>query len=113
VPVRAFGKLMRDSDGQLVFTYRPWLVLRSKTAVLPTGKTAIGRALINPSLLVLEGESWRELIQFPPRYRTHEEGLAQVFGCSEVRDIGLLGIWNWFLELIGLRRPRSTAHAQG
>ena len=44
---------------------------------------------------------------FPPRYLTHEDALARVYGLTAVRDIGVLkglkATWNWVRALFGLR----------
>lgn len=103
VPVRTYGQLELDEQGRLVFTYRPWLVLRAKTVVLPTSGLAVGRGFLNPCLLAVHHDSARALFAFPPRCRTHEESLAQICGCSEVRDVGLRGLWRWLRELFGFR----------
>jgi len=108
VPVRTYGHLSRDEHGQLVFTYRPWLVFGAKTVVLPTSNLAVGRGFLNPSLMAVHHDSARALFSFPPRCRTHEESLAQLCGCSEVRDVGLRGLWRWLRELFGFRGNSQT-----
>jgi len=110
VPIRTYGRLVREEQGRLVFCYRPWLVLRSQTLVLPEHDMAIGRGFWNPNLLAVESDSAVSLFWFPPRCRTHEEFLARFCGGADVRDVGLRGIWRWLTELCGFRR-RDPARA--
>lgn len=112
VPIRTYGRLIPNAQGRLTFRYRPWLVLGSKTLILPERCFAVGRGFVSPSLLSLEDNSAISLFCFPPRCCTHEEALAWFCGCSEVRDVGLRGMWRWFLELCGLRSRTLAASVQ-
>ncbi|MCS7048142.1 MAG: hypothetical protein NZ483_02445, partial [Verrucomicrobiae bacterium] len=99
-PIRSYGQLQRMEDGRLVFHYRPWLVLPERTVELPAGRYVIGRGLIYPTLLHIEGQKSRAIFALPPRYRGHEETVAHIYGIQEIRDVGLLkglkAIWRWF-----------------
>lgn len=101
VPVRTYCRVRRDGDGVLGFEYRPWLVLPRRWQVLPPGSYAIGRGLVRPELLRLEGERATNLLDFPPRCRTHEEALCQACGLGEIRDVGLVAAWRWLKGLLG------------
>ena len=57
VPTRTFGKLSRNDKGELVFNYRPWLVLPQRTLVLPAGNYETGRGLFYSEILRVEGDS--------------------------------------------------------
>lgn len=99
-PVRTYGYLIRDEAGRLVFEYRPWLVLPARRVELPEGRYAIGRGLIYPTLMQVDTAKPQAWLALPPRYRGHEEAVAQVYGIQEIRDVGLLkglkAIWRWF-----------------
>jgi hypothetical protein len=101
VPVRTFGRVRRDSGGDLVFEYRPWLVLPRRRMVLPTGAFAIGRGLIHPELIRAEGETWTDLLTFPPRCCGHEEALQVACGLAEIRPVGWVAAWLWIKGLFG------------
>lgn len=99
-PIRTYGQLRRTEDGRLVFQYRPWLVCPQRSVELPAARYVIGRGLIYPTLLQVEGTKSRALFALPPRYRGHEEAVARIYGVQEIRDVGLLkglkAIWRWF-----------------
>lgn len=101
LPSRTYGKLSRGATGELIFNYRPLLVLPPKTATLPAGCYAIGRGLFHPELLRVEGESAPDLLNFPPRFKGHEEALSAACGATEVRDVGLRAALTWIKQAIG------------
>ena len=105
-PIRTYGKLVRTDAGQLTFEYRPWLVMQSRTLTLPAGNYAVGRGLFYPELMLVEGEKTRTMFVMPPRYRTHEDEVAKIYGIRDVRDVGLLkgfkAIWRWLKNLFGV-----------
>jgi hypothetical protein len=98
-PIRTYGKLMKVEDGSLRFDYRPWLFLTARSVPLPKEQYYVGRGLLFPELSMVEGESTKVLLAMPPRYRSHEEQIAQIYGIRDIRDVGLLkglkAIWNW------------------
>jgi hypothetical protein len=98
VPVRTYGRLVRDTGGRLVFQYRPWLVLPQRTLILPVGEYAVGEGLINSFIVKTEGEDEHEMITLPPRYRTHEEALARAYELAGVREIGIMKGFNAFIK---------------
>ena len=101
LPARTYGRVARNAAGELVFHYRPLLVLPPKSATLPAGRYAIGRGMFHPELLRVEGDSESGCLNFPPRYKGHEEALAQICGAAEVRDVGLLAAWSWIKRAFG------------
>jgi hypothetical protein len=107
VPVRTFGRVRRDPDGGLVLDYRPWLVLPRRRLILPAGAYAIGRGLLHAELLRVEGEGSIDLLDFPPRYRTHEDALRQACGLAEIRPVGWVAAWQWVKGLFVAGRPRA------
>lgn len=98
-PRRTYGWLTRNDAGQLVFRYRPWLVLAVRSVTLPAGQYAIGRGFIHPELLQLDmppgsGKAV-DLLDFPPRYKGHEKLLGQAYGVTEIHEVGLRAMWSW------------------
>ncbi|MBI3877668.1 MAG: hypothetical protein HY300_17205 [Verrucomicrobia bacterium] len=113
VPIRTYGRLARDAQGQFAFTYRPWLVLPARTLTLPDANYAVGRGLIQSEIVRVEGNDTTAVFTLPPRYRSHEVELAKVYGFGEVMDIGLLkglkAIARFFRELFGFTPKPSAA----
>lgn len=111
VPVRTYGRLGRDASGRLRFRYRRWLFGAAGETRLPEGNMAVGNGFFFPTLVLEEGDRLRTLIDFPPRYRTHEEALAAACRVP-VRDVGLLAsirkVSYWLRELFGLAGPVSA-----
>lgn len=101
VPARTYGKLKRDEKGNLVLTYRPWLVLPPRTLVLPEGNYAVGKAVFWQSIQRIEGEDGQNVILLPPRYNGHEEEMVKIYNLSGVREAGLLAAWKWLKESFG------------
>jgi hypothetical protein len=99
VPARTYGKLSRDDQGQLVLTYRPWLVLPQRTLVLPEGRYETGRGIFYSEILHIEADSARTLILLPPCYLGHEQEIARIYGFDGVRDVGLRAAWTWLKSL--------------
>jgi hypothetical protein len=99
VPTRTFGRLSRNDQGELVFNYRPWLVLPRRTLVLPAGNYETGRGLFYSEILHVEGNSTRTVFLLPPQYRGHEEEIAKIYHFTGTREVGLLAAWTWFKSL--------------
>jgi hypothetical protein len=101
VPGRAWGRLRR-ADGSLTFTYRPWMVLRSRTVTLAARPTRLEKALLCPLVRDAGAQEAPLLFRLPPRYRTHEAGLAATLGAADVTDApalrGLKAIVAWIKE---------------
>jgi hypothetical protein len=100
-PPRTYGKLVRNDKGELVFTYRPWLVLAQCTLVLPAGQYETGRGVLYSEILRVENGSAKTVILLPPRYLGHEEEVAKVYGFAGTRDVGLRAGWAWFKNFFG------------
>ena len=112
VPVRTYGKLLRDDVGNLVFEYRPWLVLPQRSLTLPHGVYAAGRGLIYSEIVRVEGVQNRSTLLLPPRYRGHEQELAQVYGLMGVRETGLRAAFAWLRDWMGFRTKIQSRPAQ-
>jgi hypothetical protein len=101
VPTRTFGRLSRNEQGELVFNYRPWLLLPQRTLVLPPGNYEAGRGLFYSEIMRVEGETLRAVFLLPPHYRGHEEEIAGIYHLASTRDVGFLAAWAWFKNLFG------------
>jgi MFS family permease len=99
VPTRTYGALLRNDKGELVFNYRPWLVLPRRTLVLPPGTYEAGRGLFYSEILRVDGNSARTVFLLPPHYRGHEEEIARIYGLAGTREVGLRAAWAWFKGL--------------
>ncbi len=102
VPRRTLGRITRDDAGNLTFTYRRWLVMPARTISLPANRHAVGRGFLHPELLEVTAEGTDDILDFPPRYNTHESSLASGLGLTEVHDVGLRAAISWLKELLGL-----------
>ena len=99
VPTRTYGKLSRNEQGELVFDYRPWLILPLRTLILPAGNYETGRGLFYSEILRVEGNSAKTVMLLPPRYRGHEEEVARIYNFAGTRDVGIRAAWAWFKSL--------------
>ncbi len=98
VPPRTRGRLLKQSDGSLLFRYRPWLVMPPKEAVVPKPTSLwVGRGMFFSYIENDEGG----VLLLPPRYRGHEEEMVQCYGLAGVRDAGLRRAWSWIRETLG------------
>lgn len=102
VPIRTYGKLIRNAQGGLEFCHRPWLILPQKKLKLPSGQYAVGKGLLYSEIMRVEGGSAQTVFLLPPRYRSHEEQLSNVYGFLGVRHVGLRATFGWLKERIGL-----------
>jgi hypothetical protein len=108
VPARTYGKLSRDAQGNLVFTYRPWLVLAKCSVTLPEARYAAGNGFFYSEILQLDGDKARIALLLPPRYRSHEYELVAIYGLTEVRDTGLLAAWQWVKFMLGFKTKTAA-----
>ena len=103
VPTRTYGKLSRNEMGELVFHYRPWLLLAQRRLVLPAGNYEAGRGVFYSEILRVEGDSAKTVMLLPPRYRGQEEEIAKIYHFTGVREVGLRAAWAWLKSLFGGR----------
>ena len=103
-PQRTYGKLTRDDAGKLIFTFKPWMVLPEKTVEVPEAKdlgVGVGAFVSN----VTDGDA--EVFVLPPRYRAHEDALAETYGLGRgVEPVGLKKAWSWLTG--SLTPPRKS-----
>ncbi|HET7535348.1 MAG TPA: hypothetical protein VFJ90_02780, partial [Candidatus Didemnitutus sp.] len=106
VPTRTYGRLTKTDEGGLLFVFKPWLVLRErKVEVAEATKLTVGRGLF---FSMIEGET-ASYFFLPPRYRTHEEELVNIYGFAGVREAGLRKAWGWIRETMGIRQKTTLA----
>jgi hypothetical protein len=105
-PQRTYGKLTRDAEGQMRFTFKPWMVLPEKTVDVPAGtELGVGRGAFFSG--ITHGAA--EVFVLPPRYRSHEEELAVAYGLARgVQPIGLRKAWSWLTGSL-TPPPKSAA----
>ena len=101
VPARSHGRLSRDEKGNLIFKYRPWLVLPERVLALPEARYAVGQGAFFSEILQIDGDSARIAFLLPPRYRSHEEQLVAIYGFVHVRPTGLRAAWQWLKSMFG------------
>jgi hypothetical protein len=98
-PIRSYGKLTRGPRGELLLSYRPWLILPRRTLALPPGPYAVGRGLFYSEVIQVDDEATIRALALPPRYRSHEEELSSTYTLAGVQDIGIVrgfkAIWRW------------------
>ncbi len=109
VPTRTYGTLTRNDKGELVFNYHPWLVLPRRTLILPPGNYETGRGVFYSEILRVDADSAKTVFLLSPRYRGHEEAVAQIYNFSGTRDIGLRAAWSWFKSLFTGKTASAAA----
>jgi hypothetical protein len=92
-PRRAYGKLTRNERGELLFTWRPWLVFAPRTEIVPPGNYVVGKGIIHSEILRVEGEDAPDIFNLPPRCNGHEDTVATALDLKEVRPVGLRAFW--------------------
>lgn len=107
LPIRTLGRVHRNEQGHLVMKHRPWLFMAAEEKILPEGKYAIGRGLLHPELLKIEGEELKVMMKLPPRSRDHEDTLAKILDLEPTRDVGLMAALQVIKSLFGF--PTRTA----
>jgi hypothetical protein len=108
LPPRTGGRLVLLDDGTAVFRYRRWCVLDERTIPLPEGTRQVEKGILSPALVHGRGEAETILLLFLPRYRGHEEKLAEHLKLHGVRDHamarGFAAVKGWLRGLLR-RRP--------
>jgi hypothetical protein len=102
-PARTYGRLESDEHGNLVLSYRPWLILPRRKLTLPVGRYAVGRGLIYSEILRIEPGGTSAAILLPPRYLGHEQQLTTLYNLEEIRDVGILAAFAWLKTMFGGR----------
>ncbi len=108
LPMRTLGRLQRKENGELLFSYRPWLILPRRTLALGSpDKFACGRGLLNP-FLVSGSNPDAPWLRLPPRYRGQEQAMAGHFGLPRIVDCGFSGAFRSWLASVFRRRPAAS-----
>jgi hypothetical protein len=112
VPVRTYGTLQRRADGALEFVYRPWLLMKARTAPVAERPEAIAVGA-GAFFSVVTRSNGGALFLLPPRYRGSEQALVDAYGFGGgVQPAGLRKAWGSLRELVG-GRAATPALAAG
>lgn len=118
-PKHTYGRISRTSDGATVFTYRPRLILKSKTIVLSDRALVLRKGILHPALLQeSEGSAgyYTKIIVLPPRYRKGEHLVAQHLDIDDIRENevlkGIAAIKAWCKDLTNKGKIKSTNNAE-
>jgi hypothetical protein len=107
LPPRTGGRLVLLDDGTAVFRYRRWCVLDERIIPLPEGTRQVEKGILSPSLVHGRGEEEATLLLFLPRYRGHEEKLAEHLKLHGVRDHamarGFAAVKEWLRNVLRRR----------
>jgi len=105
-PKHTYGRIQKDEDGSLLFTYRPRLILKTKKIKIEGSKFVIRKGVLHPALLrgtEHDGVFDRILI-LPPRYRKSEHLVAEHLPFTDVVDNssikGIKAVKSWFKDMI-------------
>jgi len=109
VPARTYGRLFREPAGCLTLKYRPWLFLPQREVALPNGAYVAAKGLIYSEICREEGDQLKAAVLLPPRYRSHEERLAEIYGLAGVRDAGLRAAFKWLKQQIGFAKTQPAS----
>jgi hypothetical protein len=108
VAIRTYGRVVRSESGGLVFKHRPFLVLGERSTTVPAGRHEIGRGLIHPELLRIDGDTSTCVLNFPPRFKGGEVALASACDAAGIREVGLRAAITWIKSALGF--GSATAH---
>ena len=108
VPPLSYGSLTAE-DTILVFHYRPWLLMPSKsiTTSYQSDNCDIGIGALSP-VIVTTGKNFSTdltLFRLRPLYHSHENRVAELLGLKGVRDVAfgktIRDGYRWLLEQLG------------
>lgn len=114
LPTRTYGRIQRGADGSLQFVYRPLFILPRRRVALPVGTFVVAKGVLYPSLLhhAEPGAPASCVLVFLPRYRSHEQAIADHFAIVEVRDSslarGFKAMRAWLVEMINAGRAKTV-----
>ncbi len=109
LPARTAGRLALTDDNRAAFVYRPWCVLPERSVAVPDGFLHISKGLLSPGMTHRPAGGTRgvEIFVFLPRYRGHEENVADKLRLAGTRDHalsrGLAAIRDWLRGMLGRR----------
>jgi hypothetical protein len=108
VPSLSYG-ILTAQDPILVFHYRPWLFLPSKTITTSyrSDNCDVGIGALSP-VIITTGKNFNTdltLFRLRPLYRSHENRVAELLGLKGVRDVAfgktIRDGYKWLLEQLG------------
>lgn len=88
IPSLSYGTL-EGRGGDLIFSYRPWLILPKRTVVAPIrcDTTAVGIGMLSPVIIETRQPNPVVLFRLRPAYKNFEDQVARSLGLGEVRDV--------------------------
>ena len=112
LPRRVLGKLTA-TEGVLSFAYKPFFLAPRLTKNVDTPEgLAVARAVAFPLVIARNRKSYSTLFTLPPRYRGHEQEIAERLGCGAVPSAlgrGIRSAWAW---IKGFRRQETAPSTQ-
>jgi len=114
-PKHTYGRIKKTTDGSVTFTYRPRLILKTQTIILPDKTLVMRKGLLYPDMLQASDDTtkFKSVIIFPPRYRKSEHLVAEQLEINDVRDHsiakGIAGIKAWFRDFFSRGKPDQEA----
>jgi hypothetical protein len=115
----SYGTLKIGNKSVLEFTYRPWLMLPSRTVRTEeqSGNYEIGKGTLSPIILnpKKNQNSYFIIFRLRPMYKSHEESVAESIGINSIRDVtidkGIKEGWKWLREQMKLKEKVSDVKA--
>ncbi|MDW7773680.1 MAG: hypothetical protein SCH71_12405 [Desulfobulbaceae bacterium] len=117
-PSMSYGCLAAEKE-TLVFHYRPWLILPSRTvetSFVPS-QCEVGKGMVSPVILAAREnrKSYRTLFRLRPLYHCHENKVAETLGLKGIRDVtfgrSLREGLAWLREQTGLQTKEKNEAA--
>jgi len=119
VPSMSYGTLKKGKESLLEFTYNPWLFFPSRTVLTqePGRSYEIGKGALGPVIMKPDQNSCFILFRLRPRYKSHEQHLADILGIDSIRDMGVLrGIregWRWLcMQVTAIKNKENLSVTQ-
>ncbi len=109
-PRRSYGRISRNPDGHLQFTWRAWLISQPKAEVLISEKLSVGDGLLHNDLRRSEPGGDEVLFNLPPRCNGHEEAIAAFHRFEGVQPAGAKAMLAWLGFHFG--HSKATASEQ-
>jgi hypothetical protein len=107
VPTRTYGRLVKQTTGNLEFVYKawPWRPITAISVPSSADRLAVGHGFFFSTVTANEEDT---IFLLPPRYRGHEEAMVRIYSIGGgVRDAGLRKAWSVFRELFGGSAARA------
>lgn len=109
-PTMSYGTIKITDESFLEFTYKPWLILPSRTVYTKEQikNYEIGVGSLSPVIVKKRenSNSYSTLFRLRPLYKSHEQYVAEILGIQSIREVGLSkGLkngWQWLAGQLNL-----------